>query len=250
MFAVCVTGCSPVSSEGIIPLYILAGLKEEKMEKPEEMKDFFNSRAQTYDLHMLEELNLREFYDAIAEYFPKGPPNAQILDIGCGTGLEISNIFLSAPNAQITCIDISDKMLEKLLEKFKEKKDQLHIMCASYFDVEYGFSKYDWAISTYSLHHFSPDSKLSLYKKIYNSLKPNAVYIEGDYTVRTKDKEVYFQKESERIRKANNISTGLYHYDTPLSNDTQIRLFLEAGFKIAEIRKQWDNTAVFTCVKI
>ncbi|MEA4821073.1 MAG: hypothetical protein VB122_02385, partial [Erysipelotrichales bacterium] len=56
--------------------------------KLEEMSSFFNERADTYDFHMLNELDLEVFYSKIAKCIPADWGQVKLLDLGCGTGLE------------------------------------------------------------------------------------------------------------------------------------------------------------------
>ena len=43
-----------------------------------------------------------------------------LLDIGCGTGLELASIYQKFPNVKITGIDLSKDMLEKLRVKYAD----------------------------------------------------------------------------------------------------------------------------------
>lgn len=217
--------------------------------KLEMMREFFDNRAETYDYHMIKELDLNVFYNEIAKHIPVNRQNIKLLDLGCGTGLELERVFDIYPNAQVTGVDLSSKMLDILKEKYKDKINQLNLVCQSYFDVDYGTEIYDIVISTYSLHHFSRELKLSLYRNIYASLKENGVYIEGDYTVKTIEEENNLIAENERIRKANGITDGFYHFDIPFTVQTQTDLLGKAGFGKVDIKKQWDNTTIFLCKK-
>jgi tRNA (cmo5U34)-methyltransferase len=171
------------------------------------------------------------------------------LDLGCGTGLELERIFRIYPFAEVTGVDLSGKMLDILKAKYKDKMSQIKLICQSYFDVDYGNGVYDVVLSTYSLHHFSRELKLSLYRKIYRSLKEDGIYIEGDYSVKTIDEENRFIEESEHMRKAGKITDGLYHIDIPFTTETQMNLLRQAGYKRVDIRKQWDKTTIFVCRK-
>ncbi|HYE84668.1 MAG TPA: methyltransferase domain-containing protein [Clostridia bacterium] len=86
--------------------------------KFEQMADFFNCRAETYDFHMIDELDLNVFYEEIAKCIPKERNNIKLLDLGCGTGLELEGIFSIYPYAEVTGIDLSGKMLDVLREKY------------------------------------------------------------------------------------------------------------------------------------
>ncbi len=217
--------------------------------KIEIMSEFFDNRAETYDYHMIEKLDLNVFYNEIAKYIPVNRPNIEILDLGCGTGLELERVFNIYPDAEVTGVDLSSKMLDKLKEKYKDKVTQLNLVCESYFDIDYGTEIYDMVLSTYSLHHFGRELKLSLYRKIHSSLKTRGVYIEGDYTVKTMEEENSLIAEYEHIRNTNCIADGFYHFDIPFTAKTQTDLLGKAGFGEVDIVKQWDNATVFLCQK-
>ena len=48
-----------------------------------------------------------------------------ILDLGCGTGIDLEEIFKKCPKANVTAIDMSQGMLEKLRDKFSKRSEQL-----------------------------------------------------------------------------------------------------------------------------
>ena len=121
----------------------------------ETMSDFFDNRADTYDDHMLNELDLNAFYNEIAECIPKNRTNIKLLDLGCGTGLELERIFRIYPFAEVTGIDLSGKMLDILRAKYRDKTSQLKLIRQSYFDMDFGVDIYDIVLSAYSLHHYS-----------------------------------------------------------------------------------------------
>jgi tRNA (cmo5U34)-methyltransferase len=215
----------------------------------EEMSSFFDKRAETYDNHMLNELDLEVFYSEIAKCIPLGKGKVKLLDLGCGTGLEIERFFNLYLDAHVTGVDLSSKMLEVFRRKFDDRETQINLIYSSYFDMEFGKEVFDFVVSTYSLHHFSAEQKLSLYKKIFNSLKNDGLYIEGDYTVKSKEDERFYIAENERIRKENGYNEGFYHYDTPFSIETQMHLLNEAGFNKVTLHKEWENTCIIICSK-
>lgn len=51
----------------------------------------------------------------MAELLPDGI--GTLLDIGCGSGLELDTVFQRFPSLQVTGIDLSEKMLDRLVQK-------------------------------------------------------------------------------------------------------------------------------------
>ena len=211
----------------------------------EEMSAFFNARADSYDNHMLDDLGLDEFYEAIADCFSK--PVTRLLDLGCGTGLEFERLYEKFPNMEVTGIDLSQEMLNKLASKHPGKK--LHLICGSYFDEGFG-GLYDHVLSTYSLHHFSEESKLQLYKKIHAAIEPEGIFVFGDCTVPTMERQQELLALNEMKRQEQGISEGeFYHFDTPFTAETEMRLLKMAGFSSAEVVRQWENTTIIVARK-
>ncbi len=190
----------------------------------EKMDEFFAVRAEGYDEHMLNEVGgCRECYAKMAELVPVGTKN--LLDLGCGTGLELKGIFERFPDVSVTGIDITKAMLDRLSEKYQGKN--IILICGDYFTADLGRECFDTAISFQTMHHFSHEKKIGLYRKIRDSLKSGGVYIECDYMVETQAEEDKWYSENARIRKEQGISDDeFYHYDTPCTIENQIKNLL------------------------
>lgn len=213
----------------------------------EKMSDFFAARVETYDEHMLNEVEgCKEAYDKMGELVPEKTKN--LLDLGCGTGLELDEIFKTHPDIHVTGIDLTQAMLDKLLEKHPDKK--MHLICASYFDVPLGTEAFDCAVSFQTMHHFSHEAKMGLYAKICHSLKSGAVYIECDYMVESQEEEAFWYGENARIRKELGLSeVEFYHYDTPCTIDNQMEMLKTAGFSRVEKVFRIENTTILIAYK-
>lgn len=194
----------------------------------EKMHEFFAARADGYEEHMLTYVEgSKEAYFEMARLLPKSCQN--LLDLGCGTGLELDEIFKPLPDVRVTGIDLTREMLDKLLQKHPDKR--LNLICGSYFDVDLGKSEYDCAVSFQTLHHFSHEAKIGLYRKVKEALKPGGRYIECDYMVETQAEEDLCYSENARKRKEQGIPDGeFYHYDTPCTVQNQIEMLKTAGF--------------------
>ena len=207
----------------------------------ERMDTFFENRLSTYDEHMLTAIEgADEFYKYTASLLPL-ETDAEVLDLGCGTGLELEKYFSLNPHAHITGIDLSKAMLEALVAKFPDKK--LNLICNSYFEEDLGFEKYNAAVSVESLHHFTSDRKLSLYRKLLRALKTNGYFILTDYFAESEALETEYLETLEKLKREQGITDHeLYHYDTPLTVDHEIEVLEKAGFSDVKILKNWGTT--------
>jgi tRNA (cmo5U34)-methyltransferase len=213
----------------------------------EKMADFFAARVDEYDNHMMNDVvGCKEGYIKMAELLPETV--VDLLDLGCGTGLELDEIFKIRLNIKVTGVDLSKAMLEVL--KQKHPKKNLTLINANYFDYDFGIERFDAAISFQTMHHFSHEQKIKLYSRVYSALKPGGKYIECDYMViEQKDEDFYF-KESERIRKEQNIADGeFYHYDTPCTIDNQLKMLHLAKFEKVEMVWRLENTTIIIAEK-
>ncbi len=213
----------------------------------EEMGKFFTKRVDGYDKHMINNVEgCKEGYVKMAELLPQDVK--EILDLGCGTGLELDEIFKIKPYIHVTGIDLTKAMLDKLKQKHSDKN--LSLINANYFDYNFGSCKFDAAISVQTMHHFSHEDKIKLYSKIFNALKDNGQYIECDYMIENQEEENFYYSENKRIRKENNIQDNeFYHYDTPCTIDNQIKMLYKAGFENVEMNFRIENTTIIVARK-
>lgn len=214
----------------------------------EKMSEFFENRLDSYDNHMLTEIEKAdEFYPFTASLLPKDE-NAQILDLGCGTGLELEFYFPLNPAAKITGIDLSKGMLNAMREKFPDKN--ISLICGSYFDVPFGENAFDAAVSVESLHHFTAEEKRPLYEKLYRALKKGGYFILTDYLCKTDEEEKLYREAYLNQQKEQGISDNeFYHYDTPLTFEHEIEVLKKAGFSSVKILGNWENTYTIKAVK-
>ena len=207
----------------------------------ERMDDFFTARVDGYDEHMRQYVEEdSEFYAYTASLLPK-KENAAVLDLGCGTGLELEAFFKINPTAEVTGIDLTEAMLTALKDKLPDKK--ITTVCGSYFDVPFGEEAFDAAVSVESLHHFSEEEKLPLFTKLRKALKPGGFFVLTDFYADTDDQEFFFRSELIRLRKEQNLPDGVfYHYDTPMTVEHEKKILLAAGFSKVEELDSWGTT--------
>ena len=168
--------------------------------------------------------------------------------MGCGTGLELDYYFRLNPTARITGIDVAEDMLDVLKKRFSDKA--ITVIKGSYFDVSFGNSRYDAAVSAESLHHFTKEEKVPLYKKVRQALSPGGFFILTDYFAESEETELRLREELQRIKIKEGIRDGgLYHFDTPLTAEHEIQALKEAGFSRVSVLKQWGATCMVKAVK-
>ncbi len=214
----------------------------------ERMDAFFEKRLDGYDEHMRREVDDEGvFYAFTAAQLPK-EKGAKVLDLGCGTGLELEDYFALNPEAGVTGIDLCRPMLDALEKKFPEKG--MRLICASYFDEPFGIDAFDAAVSVESLHHFTKQQKIPLYKKLCDSLKDGGFFILTDYFADHQEREDYFQRELIRLKKEQGLLDGeFYHYDTPLTVENERDALLKGGFAKVDVLNKWGSTATLKATK-
>ena len=218
----------------------------------EKMDLFFENRLKEYEEHMLSGIEgAREFYPFTASSLPENA-GCEVLDLGCGTGLELDAYFLRNPQARVTGIDLSEGMLGALAEKFPEKcaDGRLRLIHGSYFDIPFPEEAWDAAVSVESLHHFTRGQKLPLYRKLCRALKENGFFILTDYFAESEELEEEYFRELERLKREQKLpDDGFYHYDTPLTVEHEMEVLRKAGFSDVRILKNWAATYAVRAVR-
>ena len=214
----------------------------------EKMSDFFEARLDGYDEHMMTNIECAsEFYPFTAMQLP-ALQNCCILDLGCGTGLELEFYFPLNPSANVTGIDLSAGMLDELKRKFADK--DITLICESYFDVPLRENAFDAAVSVESLHHFTKEEKTKLYGKLHRALKDNGYFILTDYFSLSAEEEQMHRNNLTVLKQEQGINDNeFYHYDTPLTVNHECEALINAGFSSVEVLNNWGTTYTIRAYK-
>ncbi len=209
--------------------------------KLEQMNDFFATRVDGYDEHMRTTIEgASDFYAYTASLLP-AEPGARVLDLGCGTGLELEEYFRLNPDAVVTGIDLSDAMLNALKAKFPDRK--LSLVQGSYFDVPFGEGVYNAAVSVESLHHFTSEQKESLYTRLHAALMENGFFVLTDYFAESEKQEQELFRNLKQLKLEQGLPDNVFfHYDTPLTVEHETQVLEKAGFSEIRIMKNWGHT--------
>lgn len=214
----------------------------------EKMSDFFEARLDGYDSHMMTNIECAsEFYPFTAKQLPTAE-HCCILDLGCGTGLELQGYYKLNSSAKVTGIDLSEGMLTELQRKFVGK--DITLILGSYFDVPLGENVFDAAVSVESLHHFTKEEKVGLYSKLHIALKDDGYFILTDYFSLSDDEERMHRNNLIALKTEQGITDDeFYHYDTPLTVKHELEALVEAGFASVEVLNNWGATYTVKAVK-
>jgi tRNA (cmo5U34)-methyltransferase len=218
-------------------------------ETVEEMAAFFDARAAGYDEYIKGTIfagtAFAQFYQAISSPIERSDEPLDILDLGCGTGLELEALFQRVPNASVTGIDLAESMLELLQQRYTAHASQITLVADSYLTMPFETQAYDHIISAMANHHVLHDTKRELYAKIHAALRPGGKYVEGDSVIPTEKEPQFLDEYYAEAATVPPASDGHYHIDIPFSIATQKALLLEAGFKDFQLVWQKDSAAVW-----
>lgn len=212
------------------------------MQKPEPMSDFFRDRLAEYDTHMLEEVEgCRAVYERIPTLLPDGLTH--LLDLGCGTGLELEGIFARFPSLVVSGIDLSGPMLTRIREKFPDK--EICLIAGDYRRTKLGMPFFGAAVAVETLHHLTREEKAELFPRILGAIRPGGVFIDADYMLRDKEEADRLLAEAKEARSLHGIPEGeAVHLDIPLSAHEERELLLAAGFsEVTEVFSE-GNTVI------
>lgn len=207
----------------------------------EKMGDFFDARLDGYEEHQLTHIaNAEEFYPFTANMLPMNV-GASVLDLGCGTGLELGYYFAKNPHARVTGIDLAPGMLGELRRKFPDKDLTLHL--ASYFTFPLGEGCFDAAVSVESIHHYTQAQKIPLYQKVCRALTSDGYFVLTDYLAPDDAWEERCYNALVALRKEEGLREDeFYHYDTPLTLAHETEALLAGGFSRVTLCASWENT--------
>ena len=212
----------------------------------ESMADHWNKQAEGHDEKFIGELGMTAFYDEVERQLFKCPCKSNILVLGCGTGLEIERIKFKA---NVTAIDISEKMLEELGKKELYSGISLNIICGSFLEIDFENNAYDIVLSCLAMHHFDEDQKTLLYEKIYKSLSKRGIFLNGDTMEETREGEIRRFEDAKKIYDEKNLSFGSLHIDVPFCFEHDEKILKAVGFRDMIIEREWDTVKLYRAIK-
>lgn len=227
------------------------------MDRNKQIKEHFDHEAQEFDAIIQK---IIPYYDQMIEALISSIPFEKeavfsVIDLGCGTGNVAKKIQENYPNAQITCMDMSEKMLEITNEKLSQKAIGL---CDS-FDTFVFEKNYDAIVSSLALHHLANEqAHREFYSQIYQALNPAGVFINADMTkaVSPNLQEVFMEKWIEFMSRSVSMEeikekwlTSHFEEDRPVTMTSELKTMEIIGFKEIEVSYKYYNYAVYMGTK-
>lgn len=174
---------------------------------PETIHKMFNSVAQRYDfLNNLMSFGTHNYvkYMSIKNLVIK--PHDSVLDLCCGTGDLARLIKKIQPEAHVTGIDFSEKMLEIAVRKNSAKKQcrQIKYIQGDVTDLPYEDNTFDFVIIGFGLRNIANAEKAV--EEAYRVLRPNGSFLHLDFGKKNLLSKIYDKTTPLLIRLASGNS--------------------------------------------
>lgn len=212
-----------------------------------------------------------ELHSAIVSMFPYGKEERiRVLELGSGTGDLTEKILQSFPNANVTCVDGSSKMLDAAKARLRRYKKRV-----TFFQKDFGrafwnksLGKYHVAASAGAIHHIPDKRKKSLFREIYEMLETGGWFVNGDLIkseyeilnkkyyddiwasyIKKKTKEVLgIDRPMEEVRRKMREASAK-EGDRPATVEDQFKWLREAGFRAVDCAWKYFHIAVVVGLK-
>jgi len=191
-----------------------------------------------------------DFYNIIADLPRFDVANLAIADLGAGTGLLSSVLLPKFADATFTLIDISDKMLNVARQRFQGLTNFQYIE-ADYATYNYT-NKFNLIVSGLSVHHLTDTEKWDLYKKLYDCLEPDGIFINGDIIKGNSEiiDKIYMDQWLDKIYQSalsteeKNAARYRMTFDKPATVKDNLDNMRLAGFVDVDVFYKYYNFAV------
>lgn len=180
----------------------------------------------------------------------------RVYDLGCSTASTLLEIYRKNHTLELIGVDNSTSMIAKAKQKVSAYGANIALHIDDILEIDLDNPKA--VISNYTLQFISPDERLILIKKIYDSLKPNGIFIFSEKLISDNQEineqmvDVYYDfkarqgySEIEIVKKKEALENVLIPF-TQQQNEAMLR---EAGFESVEIVFKWVNFTTFIAKK-
>ncbi|WP_298207431.1 class I SAM-dependent methyltransferase [Ferrimicrobium sp.] len=183
------------------------------------------------------------------------------LDLGCGSGQV--TLRLAPCVAKITGVDISERMVERLLARAKDegyRNISGRVSALEHLDVPAG--SFDLIVSNYVFHHLNDDGKARVVNLCYGWLKPGGRLVVGDMMFgrggTAEDRQLIMTKVKLLAAKGvggywriakNALRYLLRVQEKPIAKERWVELFRGAGFVEVQVQSVVSEAGVVVGIK-
>ncbi len=218
-----------------------------------DLKKHFNEAAEDYDEIIRKTLvDYDDMIEALINAIPS-QESPRVLDLGCGTGNITKKLLERFSDARVTCLDISEVMIEKAKVKLADY-DNIEYVIGDFTIIDI-IDNYDAIISSLALHHIPTiDEKREMYQHIFDALNTDGVFYNADVI---KANSEYNQQLNERISNQYMIDQGVStdimdnhkqkqeDNDVPITLVEHLKLLEDVGFKNIDVIWKHYSNAVY-----
>jgi tRNA (cmo5U34)-methyltransferase len=195
------------------------------------------------------------YYEMLCEVVSRVriPPRGRIIDLGGASGILAEMLLNRFPDAHVTVLDLSSKMLELAEKRLNHFRGRAFFFQGYVEDMPNG--PHDAVVSTLTLHHLEGDDNKRLqYKKILDSLKPGGCFWQGDYVLSSHPEDSAHNEEewvkwlrgqgfsSPEIQELRN---RVQNHDRPAALIDHLGWLTDLGFEYVDCTWRYIKFAVF-----
>lgn len=206
-----------------------------------------------------------EMLNAIVRCIPT--TSRDILELGCGTGELSLKILQHCPDARVTALDYSPRMLKFAREKITESgyQERWTGIEADFGEwannpEKFGISgNFDACVSSLAIHHLADEMKLKLFQCIYQNLNSEGCFWNADPTLPESPAlmEIYKSVGDDwakqqgviiadvRAKVGTSNPYGFSSQDQLATLDTHLQMLTQAGFETVAVPWKYYKIAVF-----
>jgi ubiquinone/menaquinone biosynthesis C-methylase UbiE len=109
-----------------------------------------------------------------------GPGDANVLDIGCGTGIFASQVLERLPGAHVWGLDLSDGMLAQAQARCRATAGRLHLVQGDSERLPFASDSFDVVTCSHSFHHYPRQERVL--SEMHRVLRPGGrlLIVDGD----------------------------------------------------------------------
>lgn len=223
-----------------------------------DLKKHFNKEAEAFDNQVLKNIpKYPEMLTALINAIPDNKENPKVLDLGCGTGNITQKLLTRFPQAEVTCLDLSENMIKIAKNKLSQYKS-IKYLIGDFTETEIT-EKYDAIISSLALHHIPNDKeKEEMYQAIYKALNKNGVFYNADVIL---GNSTYNEELNNKIAQEDMINNGVTleeiqehkgkreANDIPTTVYNHIKMLENVGFQEIDIIWKYYANVVYGATK-